>query len=76
LIEDALNVDECQALPTVFEHGGGYHMYFCYRHATDFRRNAARGYRIGYAWSGDLRSWTRDDAGSGIELSSRGGTLK
>jgi hypothetical protein len=72
LIEDALNADECQALPTVFEHGGRHHMYFCYRHATDFRRNPARGYRIGYAWSGDLRTWTRGDSAAGIGLSQSG----
>jgi hypothetical protein len=47
-------------------------MYFCFRHATDFRNNASRGYRIGHAWSSDLRRWTRDDAAGGIELSPEG----
>jgi sucrose-6-phosphate hydrolase SacC (GH32 family) len=72
LIDDRLNADECQALPTVIEHGGRHHMYFCYRQATDFRRNRLRGYRLGYAYSDDLRSWTRDDARAGIQPSETG----
>ena len=36
-------------------------MFFCYRESLDFRRNPARAYRIGHAWSDDLRHWTRDD---------------
>ena len=36
-------------------------MFFCYRESVDFRTNAARGYRIGHAWSDDLQHWTRDD---------------
>jgi hypothetical protein len=47
-------------------------MYFCYRQATDFRVNRNRGYRIGYAYSHDLRNWTRDDAEGGIEVSESG----
>ncbi len=31
IIVDKLNVDECQALPTVIEHNNLYHMFFCYR---------------------------------------------
>jgi hypothetical protein len=34
---------------------------FCYREATDFRTNKARGYRLGHAWSDDLQTWERDD---------------
>ena len=43
LVADAIGADECQALPTVFEHDGLWHMYFCYRHASDFRTNRQRG---------------------------------
>ncbi len=72
IISDRLGTDECQALPTVFACDGRWHMYFCYRYATDFRRNHARGYRLGYAWSTDLRRWTRDDAAAGIDVSADG----
>jgi hypothetical protein len=61
IIPDRLGPDECQALPTVIAIEGRYHMFFCYRHAYDFRRNPGRGYRIGHAWSDDLVDWTRDD---------------
>ena len=66
LIENSLGDDECQALPTVVEDRGRYHMYFCYRYATDFRCNADRAYRLGYAFSDDLIHWTRDDSSVGI----------
>jgi len=67
IIADRLGVDECQALPTVIRLGDRQHMIFCYRHATDFRRNPERGYRLGYAYSMDGRTWTRDDTQVGIE---------
>ena len=60
---------ECQALPTVFFHDGKYHMYFCYRDAFDFRTNTENAYRLGYAWSQDMSTWTRDDASAGIDTS-------
>lgn len=72
IVPDALGTDECQALPTVFECEGAWHMYFCYRQATDFRTNRQRGYRLGYAWSHDLSTWTRDDAMAGIDVSAAG----
>jgi hypothetical protein len=72
IIADRVGKDECQALPTVFRCDGRWHMYFCYRYATDFRANPARAYRLGYAWSGDLREWTRDDAAAGIDVSGSG----
>jgi hypothetical protein len=72
LIDDKLNPDECQALPTVIEINNRYHMYFCYREATDFRNNKQRGYRLGYAFSDDLRKWTRDDDRVGIGFSAEG----
>jgi hypothetical protein len=72
IIADTLNEDECQALPTVLKIGSRYHMYFCFREATDFRKNATRGYRLGYAWSDDLINWIRDDSNAGIDVSEQG----
>lgn len=72
IISNVLGADECQALPTVIKIGDIYHMYFCYRHATDFRTNKERGYRLGYAFSYDLEKWTRDDAVGGMGLSPTG----
>lgn len=72
IISDVLGADECQALPTVLKIGNRYHMYFCFRYATDFRNNPERGYRLGYAWSDDLVHWTRDDNNAGIEKSAEG----
>jgi hypothetical protein len=68
LIADKLNTDECQALPTVIYLNDKYHMFFCYRYATDFRKNKNRGYRIGYAYSVDLVNWIRDDESVGIDV--------
>lgn len=61
IITDRLGNDESQALPTVIELDGRYHMFFCYRQSFDFRKNRDRGYRIGHAWSDDLANWSRDD---------------
>jgi hypothetical protein len=61
IIPDRSGGDESQALPTVIAVDGRYHMFFCYRQSFDFRKNPARGYRIGHAWSDDLIDWTRDD---------------
>jgi hypothetical protein len=72
IIPDTIGAEECQALPTVFECDGRWHMYFCYRYATDFRMNSNRSYRLGYAWSRDLRTWTRDDRAAGIDVSPSG----
>ena len=71
-VADAIGADECQALPTVFALDGLWHMYFCYRYATDFRTNPKRGYRLGYAWSRDLMTWRRDDAQAGLDVSAAG----
>ncbi len=62
IITDSLGEYECQALPTVLEIKGRHHMFFCYRHAFDFRTNKERGYRLGHAWSDDLINWNRDDS--------------
>ncbi|BBB68295.1 hypothetical protein UNDYM_4042 [Undibacterium sp. YM2] len=67
IIADQIGEHECQALPTVVEIDGRYHMFFCYRHAYDFRTNPERGYRIGHAWSDDLLNWTRDDQQARLE---------
>jgi predicted GH43/DUF377 family glycosyl hydrolase len=72
IITDRLIPDECQAHPTVIYYDHKYHMLFCYRYATDFRKNRDRGYRIGYAYSEDLKNWTRDDDNVGIDLSEDG----
>lgn len=72
IIPDFLNKDECQALPTVVYHNNRYHMYFCYREATGFRKDKTRGYRLGYAYSDDLKNWTRDEANAGIKYSEEG----
>ncbi len=72
IISDKLNEDECQALPTVVKINNSYHMFFCFREATDFRKNPKRSYKLGYAYSDDLKNWTRDDENSGITLSPDG----
>jgi hypothetical protein len=61
IISDHLGADESQALPTVVHIGDVYHMFFCYRQSIDFRTNSSRAYRIGHAFSEDLKQWTRDD---------------
>lgn len=72
LIVDKLDSDECQALPTVISFNNKYHMFYCYREATGFRKNKNRGYRIGYAYSEDLVNWIRDDYNVGIDVSKEG----
>lgn len=72
IIADQIDKDECQALPTVFRHAGQWHMYFCFRAYTGFRTQPGRGYRLGYAHSTDLITWTRDDSAGGISLSPDG----
>lgn len=71
ILTPILEADECQAGPDVFFLNGRYHMYFSYRYGLDFRGNN-RGYRVGYAYSTDLKHWTRDDENVGIGLSESG----
>lgn len=71
LIDTVVEHDEAQASPDVFFANGRYHMFFCYRYSEGFRSHA-KGYRIGYAHSTDLHSWTRDDARAGLPLSPTG----
>jgi predicted GH43/DUF377 family glycosyl hydrolase len=72
IVEDKIGPDEAQASPDVIFRNGKYHMFFCYRDSTDFRRNLERSYRIGYAYSQNLIDWTRDDEKYPLERSSRG----
>ncbi|MBS1752133.1 MAG: hypothetical protein JST63_19710 [Bacteroidetes bacterium] len=72
IISDVLDENECQALPSVAFYNNRYHMFFCYRQATGFRKNKERGYRIGYAFSDDLKNWTRNDVAVEIQLSDSG----
>lgn len=67
ILPDRLGVDECQALPSVIWFGARYHMVFCYRDVHGFRTDPSRGYRIGYAHSTDLATWTRDDDALGLK---------
>lgn len=68
IIADRIGEQECQALPTVVRLEGVYHMFFCYREPIDFRRAPGRGYRIGHAWSEDLKRWNRDDDNPSLEI--------
>lgn len=72
LIPDRLGSNECQALPTVAEWGGLFHMFFCFRDAFGFRKDREKSYRIGYAYSPDLKHWHRDDSAVGIDVSISG----
>ncbi len=62
---------ETQTTPALFPHAGGWGMLFSSRHSVGFR-NAARGYRLGFAWSADLETWERDDARGGLAPSAAG----
>lgn len=71
IIAPRLEADECQASPDVTFANGRYHMFFCYRYSLGYR-GRDKGYRIGYASSTDLLTWTRDDARAGIDVSDEG----
>lgn len=64
--------NECQTTPAIMKIDGTYHMFFCYRHGLDFRFNLDKAYRIGYAYSTDLKNWYRDDSCAGIDVSDEG----
>ncbi len=72
IIVDRFGANEVQASPDVFFKNGKYHMFFCYMVTPDFRSNPERSYRIGYASSTDLLSWSRDDSKAGIDVSDIG----
>ena len=71
IIEDVIP-DESQALPCVIFYQNQYHMFFCYRYSNDFRENGERSYRIGYAYSENLQSWTRCDEKLNFTISKDG----
>lgn len=71
IIEDRIELGECQASPDVFYYKNRYHMFFCYKHSLDFRGNN-RGYQIGYAVSDNLLNWKRDDSIAGLNISAEG----
>ena len=66
MVSDVRGPDEAQACGDIIKSNSGYHMFFCYRSATDFRSNSEMSYRIGYAFSTDLHSWERNDDFGGI----------
>lgn len=72
IIADVLDENECQALPSVLKIDDTWHMYFCFRAAFGFRTDPSKAYRLGYAYSKDLKNWTRDDSQSGITISTDG----
>jgi predicted GH43/DUF377 family glycosyl hydrolase len=63
---------EAQASPDVIYKNGKYHMFFCYRHGNKRYRGKEYGYRIGYAFSDDMKNWTRNDELVGIDVSETG----
>lgn len=62
---------ECQTSPTVMKVSGRWYMWFCYRWGLGFR-NPERGYRIGFAWSDDLKTWQRDDSAGALHPAPEG----
>jgi len=66
ILPDRIGEDECQALPSVIHFGERYHMVFCYRDVHGFRSDPNKSYKIGYATSTDLKTWSRDDAALGF----------
>ncbi|MBL8517736.1 MAG: hypothetical protein JNM76_12305 [Betaproteobacteria bacterium] len=59
------HLDECTTRPSVARIAERWHMWFCHRGRADFR-DGVNAYRIGYAQSADLLSWTRMDELAGI----------
>jgi GNAT superfamily N-acetyltransferase len=70
ILPNVLNENECQALPSILFFGGLYHMVFCYRDVFGFRNDHTKSYRLGYAYSADLKNWHRDDRALNLEKSS------
>jgi len=62
---------ESNTRPTLVLMEGRWHMWFCYRGTHDFR-DGQDSYRIGYAWSTNLKDWTREDDQAGIDVSTEG----
>lgn len=72
ILQDKIGADESQACGDILYREGGYHMFYCYRGHEDFRKNLTHSYRIGYAYSDDLDTWTRKDEIVGIDISDYG----
>lgn len=72
IIADRLGEDEAQACGDIIFKNGIYHMFFCYRQATNFRFAKDRTYRIGYARSTDMIHWQRQDEKIGFDISPDG----
>lgn len=70
ILKTVLN-PEANTRPTVVKINDLWHMWFCYR-GVDGYREGKNSYKIGYAYSCDLKTWIRDDKKSGIELSKDG----
>ena len=62
---------EAQASPDVFRGTNYFHMFFCHRDLTSYHRGAGA-YRLGYATSEDLNTWTRCDEILNLSSSERG----
>jgi predicted GH43/DUF377 family glycosyl hydrolase len=71
LLPAKLGDEECQACADIIEQGGRFHMFYSYRQAQNYKTGDG-GYRIGYAWSADLLTWTRDDDAAGMSVSAEG----
>jgi len=69
IISNYWDEHESQASPDVIYANGKYHMFFCGWVPKNFRETGAR--KIGYASSGDLINWTRDDSKAGIAVSDK-----
>ncbi len=55
LIDDSLNVLECQAAPEVIRYKNGFLMAYSFR--SNLRNDPKREYQIGIAYSSNLESW-------------------
>lgn len=65
------HIEEAITRPTVLTNGTKHHMWFCCRGSRSFR-GGADSYRLGYASSSDLLSWSRDDDQAGLNYSKEG----
>lgn len=65
------NIEEAITRPAIFKKNNLYHMYFCVRGSNDFR-DGNDAYRIGYAYSEDLKYWHRKDEETVIDLNKDG----
>jgi hypothetical protein len=61
IVKDVLDLDECQALPSILPLESTSIMAFCFREMSNFRSNGKGAYQLGFATSSDLISWQRND---------------